>query len=342
VTRWVLHVDLDQFLAAVEMLRHPELVGRAVVVGGDGDPTKRGVVSTASYEARALGVGSGTPLRTAAKRIPDAVFLPVDREHYEEFSARVMDALRGPDRVVEVMGWDEAFVGLDTDDPERPLALARELQGRVHAATALRCSVGIGRNRLQAKLATGFGKPAGVFRITGQNWFEVLGELPTDALWGIGAKTSRKLAEMGIGTVRELAATEEAVLAARFGPANGPWLLRLAQGRDSATVVDTPYQARSRGREITYQQNIDDWVEVRREVVTLARQVAGEIAEGPPAVRVVVKVRYAPFFTETHSRTLPEPTVDVPAIEAAALEALDRFTPDRPVRLLGVRTELAR
>ena len=133
MTTWVLHVDLDQFLAAVEMLRHPELRGQAVVVGGDGDPTKRGVVSTASYEARALGVGSGTPLRTAARRIPDAVFLPVDREHYEAISAR---GDGGPARrrpVVEVLGWDEAFVAVETDDPEY---VARQLQERVRARPA--------------------------------------------------------------------------------------------------------------------------------------------------------------------------------------------------------------
>jgi DNA polymerase IV len=340
VTRWVLHVDLDQFLAAVEMLRHPELRGRAVVVGGDGDPTKRGVVSTASYEARALGVGSGTPLRTAAGRIPDAVFLPVDREHYEAVSAEVMAALRSDDTVVEVLGWDEAFLAVDTDDPE---SVARQLQHRVRAATGLECTVGIGRNRLQAKLATGFGKPAGVFRITGATWFDVLGDLPTDALGGIGAKTARKLGDLGIATVRQLAETDEAVLAARFGPANGPWLLRLAQGRDSATVIGTPDRARSRGREVTYQEDLADWDHVRREVVTLARRVAGEIADGgPPAVRVLVKVRYAPFTTVTHSRTLDESTVDAEAIERAALEALARFTPGRPVRLLGVRTELER
>jgi nucleotidyltransferase/DNA polymerase involved in DNA repair len=344
VTAWVLHVDLDQFLAAVEMLRHPELRGRAVVVGGDGDPTKRGVVSTASYEARALGVGSGTPLRTAARRIPDAVFLPVDREHYEAVSADVMAALRADDTVVEVLGWDEAFVGVklpvDADDPEY---VARQLQDRVRAATGLDCSVGIGRNRLQAKLATGFGKPAGVFRITGETWFDVLGDLPTHALWGIGAKTARKLKELGIDTVRQLAATDEAALAQRFGPANGPWLLRLAQGRDSATVVDTPYLARSRGREVTYQQDIADWDDVRREVAALARRVAGEIDDGgPPAVRVVVKVRFVPFITVTHSRTLAAATVDADTIEQAALEALDRFTPGRAVRLLGVRTELER
>src|SRR6478735_9314805 len=151
VTSWVLHVDLDQFIAAVEVLRRPELRGRPVVVGGDGDPGKRGVVSTASYEARAFGVHSGMPLRTAARRCPDAVFLPVDREVYEAASTTVMDTLRTFDAVVEVLGWDEAFLGVRTDDPE---ALAREVQRRVREATGLDCSVGIGQNLLQAKLAT--------------------------------------------------------------------------------------------------------------------------------------------------------------------------------------------
>src|SRR5580698_5197965 len=180
VTRWVLHVDLDQFIAAVEVLRHPELRGRAVVVGGDGDPTKRGVVSTASYEAREHGVHSGLPLRTAARRLPDAVFLPVDRAAYEEVSESVMAELRASGAVVEVLGWDEAFLGVDTEDPE---GFARALP---------------------AKIATGFGKPAGVFRLTFANWFPVLGARPTDALWGIGAKTAKKLAGLGIGTVADL------------------------------------------------------------------------------------------------------------------------------------------
>src|ERR687890_2293806 len=195
MTLWVLHVDLDQFLAAVEMLRRPELRGRAVVVGGDGDPTKRGVVSTASYEARQLGVGSGTPLRTAAKRIPDAVFLPVDKEHYEAVSAEVMAALLTVTHEVEELGWDEAFLGIDDPPGDDPEAVAREVQRRVLESTHLHCSVGIGRNRLQAKIATSYGKPAGVFRITGATWFDVLGDLPPDAVWGIGAKTAAKLAE---------------------------------------------------------------------------------------------------------------------------------------------------
>src|SRR5580700_5455561 len=149
VALWVLHVDLDQFIAAVEVLRHPELRGRPVVVGGDGDPAKRGVVATASYEARAHGVHSGVPLRTAARRLPDAVFLPVDRAAYEEASDSVMEVLRASGAVVEVLGWDEAFLGVDTDDPE---AFARSLAAAVQAATRLDCTVGIGENKLQAKI----------------------------------------------------------------------------------------------------------------------------------------------------------------------------------------------
>jgi len=170
-------VDLDQFIAAVEVLRHPELRGRPVVVGGDGDPSKRGVVSTASYEAREHGVHSGLPLRTAARRLPDAVFLPVDRGAYDEASASVMAVLRDSGAVVEVLGWDEAFLGVDTCDPE---GFARALAARVREATRLDCTVGIGENKLQAKIATGFGKPAGVFRLTSSNWFEVpAADLPT-------------------------------------------------------------------------------------------------------------------------------------------------------------------
>jgi nucleotidyltransferase/DNA polymerase involved in DNA repair len=347
VTAWVLHVDLDQFIAAVEVLRHPELRGQPVVVGGDGDPAKRGVVSTASYEARAFGVHSGQPLRRAVRLCPDAVFLPVDRDAYEAVSAEVMAALRASGAVVQVMGWDEAFLGVGTDDPE---GFARSLQQRVRAATQLDCTVGIGENKLQAKLATGFGKPAGVFRLTYRNWDEVLGDRPTDALWGIGAKTAQRLAHLGVHTVRELAAADPDELARAFGPATGPWLVLLARGHGETTVDDTPYRARSHGREVTFQQDITDWADVTGEVTRLAETVAAELAEAGaeagadeprPAVRVVVKVRYAPFITQTHGQPLTAPTVDAEAIRAAALAALARFTSRGPVRLLGVRAEFA-
>ena len=337
MTRWVLHVDLDQFLAAVEVLRRPELRGRPVVIGGDGDPTKRGVVSTASYEARAYGVHSGQPLRTAARRCPAAVFLPVDREAYEAVSDQVMATLRQLDAVVEVFGWDEAFVAVETDDPEQT---AHDIQRRIRSTTGLECTVGIGQNKLQAKLATGFGKPAGIFQLTSENWFQVLGDRPTDALWGIGAKTAKRLARLGIATVRQLATTDPHALAAQLGPATGPWLVRLARGQDHTPVSASPYVPRSRSREVTFQRNVEDWDEVRAKVSGVAHRVADDVsAEGRAVARVVVKVRYAPFFTQTHGYPLDMPTTDRQVIERAALAALDRFDDRRPVRLLGVRAE---
>ena len=340
VTTYVLLMDLDQFIAAVEVLRRPELVGKPVVVGGDGDPTKRGVVSTANYEARRFGIRSAMPLRTAYKRAPDAVFLPVDAEAYLAASRDVMDTLRTFPAVVETAGWDEAFMEVETDEPE---ALAREIQQAVLDRTKLWCSIGVGDNKLRAKIASGFAKPAGVYRLTRENWSEVMGGRTVDALWGIGKKTAEKLAALGIRTVDQLAgANDEEVLAARFGPNTGPWLRRLATGEDDSPVSSERYVPKARGREHTYQQNITDPDEVRREVATLARNVVDDLKEeGRPAVRIIVKVRFAPFFTSTHGVPLPEPTMDPDAIEAGALAALAKFELDRSVRLLGVRAEMA-
>jgi len=179
-----------------------------------------------------------------------------------------------------------------------------------------------------------------VFRLTSANWFEVLGDRPTDALWGIGAKTARKLAGLGIGTVSDLAAADPDVLAAVFGPMTGPWLVLLGRGRGDADVDDSPYLARGHGKEETFQQNIGDWSLVQAEVRRIAGLLAADlVGEGRPAVRVVVKVRYAPFITETHGVTLASPSSDAAVIEEAALSALERFTGRRPVRLLGVRAE---
>ena len=335
---WVLHVDLDEFLAAVEVLRRPELAGLPVVVGGRGDPTERGVVSTASYEARAFGVGSGMPLRTAARRCPEAVFLPVDKQAYDAASAVVMATLHSFGVPVEVLGWDEAFVGVETDDPE---AFARDVQQAVLENTRLHCSVGIGDNKLQAKIATGFGKPRGIYRITSETWFDEMGERPTEALWGVGRKTARKLAELGIHTVADLAGTPAQVLADRLGPTMGPWYRRLGRGADSSPVDPTPYVARGHGRETTFQDNQSDWGAVADAVRELASQVTADIgAEGRPAVRVGMKLRYAPFETRSRSLTLQEPTSEAGPITDAALELLTRFDQSRAVRLVGVRAEM--
>ena len=335
---WVLHVDLDQFIAAVEVLRRPELEGLPVVVGGRGDPTERGVVSTASYEARAFGVGSGMPLRTAVRKCPDAVFLPVDKPAYDAASVVVMDTLRSFDVPVEVLGWDEAFLAVTTADPE---AFAHELRAAVLERTRLHCSVGIGDNKLQAKIATDFGKPRGVHRITSEDWFEQMGDRPTEALWGIGRKTARKLAELGIHTVRELAGTETRVLADRLGPTMGPWYRRLGRGVDSSPVDATPYVARGHGRETTFGENQADWEVVAATVRDLAAQVTEDLrAEGRAAVRVGMKLRYAPFETRTRSLTLPAATSDATVLAEAALELLGRFDHARSVRLVGVRAEM--
>ena len=179
-----------------------------------------------------------------------------------------------------------------------------------------------------------------MFRLTFGNWFEVLGGRPTDALWGIGAKTAKKLAGLGIRTVSDLAAADPDALAAEFGPMTGPWLVLLGRGRGDADVDDTPQAARGHGREETFQRNIADWAAVRAEVARIAGLLAADLAtEHRPAIRVIVKVRYAPFITETHGVTLSAPNSEAVVIQEAAAQALGRFTGRRPVRLLGVRAE---
>lgn len=340
--RWVLHVDLDQFLAAVEVLRRPELAGRPVIVGGHGDPAERTVVSTASYEARAFGVRSGMPLRLAARRVPDAVVLPVDHEVYEEVSERVMDALRGLGTTVEVLGWDEAFLGCDAAGLAEAEAAARRAQAAVLDATGLHCSVGVGDNRVRAKIATGFGKPAGVATLTADTWFAVMGERPTTDLWGVGAKVSRRLAAHGIRTVAQLAAADPDVLVAELGPHLGPWYGELGRGEGSAVVDDTPRVARGHGRETTFPRNLTTPGQVSEALRDLAAQVHADTErEGRPVVRVGLKVRYAPFVTTTRSRRLAAPTRSLDDVTAAVLELAAGMEPGREVRLLGVRAEMA-
>jgi DNA polymerase IV len=345
---WVLHVDLDEFLAAVEVLRRPELAGLPVVVGGRGDPTERGVVSTASYAARAFGVGSGMPLRVAARKCPEAVFLPVDKDAYNVASDEVMATLRslewgGVPVVVQVLGWDEAFLaaGPGHGDLGDPRAFADRVRAAVLEATELHCSVGIGDNKLRAKIATDFGKPRGVWQLTAANWDEVMGQRPTTALWGIGSKTGKRLAGLGIDTVDQLAHVDARVLAAEIGPSTGPWLHRLGRGEDPSPVDASPWVPRAHGREETFQTDIEDWAEVAAAVRRITRRVVEDIdAEGRPAARVGLKIRLKPFITLSRSLTLPEPTNDPETLAEAAVSLLDRVEHDRAVRLLGVRLEM--
>jgi DNA polymerase-4 len=337
---WVLHVDLDQFLASVELRRHPELVGLPVIVGGSGDPTEaRKVVTCASYEARAFGVHAGMPLRAAARRCPDATFLPSDPPAYDVASDQVMAALRDLGHPVEVWGWDEAYVGARVADPA---ALAEQIRTEIAAATGLVCSVGISDNKQRAKVATGFGKPDGIYLLTDANWMDVMGERPVDALWSVGPKTAKKLAALEITTVRQLANTDAELLTTTFGPRTGLWLLLLAKGGGDATVSAQPWVPRSRSHVITFPQDLTDRSEMDRAVVDLADRALTEVvAAGRVVTRVAVTVRTNTFYTRTKIRKLDEPGTDGDVITALALRVLDLFELDRPVRLLGVRLELA-
>ncbi|WP_036507286.1 DNA polymerase IV, partial [Nocardia aobensis] len=373
---------LDQFQAAVEFRRHPELRGQPVIVGGNGDPNEpRKVVTCASYPARAFGVRAGMPLRTAVRKCPDGVFLPLDMTTYEEASDEVMEVLRRFPVRVEVLGWDEAFLAADTDDPE---SLAREIRSAI-AELNLTCSIGIGDNKLRAKLATGFAKSvgkgtdakvadstdtevegtaadevagpehsegeaavaprtepgAGIFRLTAENWNELMAHRPTSALWGIGTRIAQRMSALGIDTVAQLAAADRNVLAAEFGPATGPYLWVLGHGAGDTDVVTEPRIPVGRSKSETFPHDLTDREEIRAQVARLAREVAEEMAAaGRIGTRVGVTVRTNTFYTRTKQKKLPEPTIDAETITAVALEIVDRFELDRPVRLLGVRLEL--
>ncbi|HVQ99497.1 MAG TPA: DNA polymerase IV [Mycobacterium sp.] len=340
-SRWVLHVDLDQFLASVELRRRPELVGLPVIVGGNGDPTEpRKVVTCASYQAREFGVRAGMPLRTAGRRCPDATFLASDPAAYDAASEEVMALLRDLGHPVEVWGWDEAYVAVA--DGHEPVAVAEQIRAVVASETGLSCSVGISDNKQRAKVATGFAKPAGVFVLTDANWMSVMGDRPVDELWGVGPKTAKKLAGLGITTVQQLAHSDAELLTSTFGPRTGLWLLLLAKGGGDTSVSAEPWVPRSRSHVITFPQDLTDRDEMATAVVALTQRTLRDVvAQARTVTRVAVTVRTATFFTRTKIRKLAEPTTDPDPIVAAALQILELFELDRPVRLLGVRLELA-
>lgn len=336
----MLHVDLDQFIAAVEVLRRPELRGRPVVVGGDGDPGRaRQVVATASYEARAAGVRSGMPLRVAARRCPEAVFLPSDPPEYQAASARVMATLASLPVRLQVYGWDEAFLGADTDDP---MALAARARRAVLDETGLSCAVGVGDNKLTAKHAARFAKPGGIHRLTRDTWMAEMGAKPAADLWGVGPKTAKKLTALGVHTIADLAAASPTVLAGQFGERAAAWLVLSAGGTGETTIDTEPWVARSRSRETTFAEDLTDRDEIAGHVAALARALgASVVADGRRVTHVAVKVRFASFRTPTRVMKLRGgATTDLDTIERAALAVLEKFDLHRPVRLVGVRTDL--
>ncbi|OLT93537.1 DNA polymerase IV [Mycobacterium syngnathidarum] len=340
MTGWVLHVDLDQFLASVELRRHPELQGLPVIVGGSGDPAEpRKVVTCASYEAREFGVHAGMPLRTAARKCPDATFLPSDPDAYDEASEQVMGLLRDLGHPLEVWGWDEAYLGAEVSDP---VELAERIRTVIAAETGLSCSVGISDNKQRAKVATGLAKPAGVYVLTEANWMSVMGDRPPDALWGVGPKTTKKLATLGITTVADLAATDATVLTSAFGPSTGLWILLLAKGGGDTEVSSEPWIPRSRSHVITFAHDLTERAAMDDAIRELTRRTLDEVvAQGRIVTRVAVTVRTSTFYTRTKIRKLGSPSTDAAVVTETALAVFDQFELDRPVRLLGVRLELS-
>lgn len=338
---WILHVDMDSFLAAVEVRRRPELRGRPVVVGGDGDPTRpRQVVATASYEARAYGVRSGMPMQRALRKCPDAVFLPSDHVAYDAASAEVMDVLRSFGHPVEVWGWDEAFLGARCEVPEE---LASAVRSAVHDRTRLTCAVGIGDTKERAKMATSFAKtsPEHIYRLDASNWMSTMGERDVIELWGIGSRTAARLAAHGLRTVTDLALADREDLAAWFGPTTGPYLRRLARGGGSRTITTEPWLARSKSRQVTFPSDLTEADLIADRVAAMARELTAEVsADGRLVTHVGVTVRTRTFFTQVKTGKLPEATTDPDIVEAGALRVLARFEITRPVRLLGVRLDL--
>jgi DNA polymerase-4 len=334
--RRILHLDMDAFFAAVELVRRPELVGKPVVIGGRGDPTRRGVVSTATYEARAFGIRSAMPLRTAHKLCPHAVFLPVDFEAYHRCSAKFKAVMQAVSPALEDRGIDEAF--LDITELEQPSAdIAHEIKRRIRAETGLTCSIGIAPNKLLAKMASELDKPDGLTILDFGDVESRIWPLGARKLPGIGPKTEVRLAAIGVRTIGELAALPIERLVDELGRSYGAFLYAAARGIDDDPIV-THWEPKSRSRETTFQQDVGDWQQLARTLAGLAREVAEDLRdEGYRARAIGIKVRFADFETHTRVKTLAEPTASEMTIRKAAFECFGRLKLDRRVRLLGVR-----
>ena len=334
--RTILHVDLDAFFAAVEQRDRPELRGRPVIVGGGG-PTDRGVVSAASYEARAFGVHSAMPLRTAGALCPQGVFLPVDGAKYQAVSREVMAILRRFTPAVEPISIDEAFLDVTASralfgDGE---AIARAIRAAILGEVRLVASVGVATTKLVAKVASDLRKPDGLVIVRPGDESAFLAPLPITRLWGVGAQTATALRELGVTTIGELAALEPGLVERRFGKHGSALVLR-ARGIDPDPVEDRG-AAKSIGHEHTFDIDTSDRDVIERTLLAMAEGVSGRLrASGVQASTVTVKIRDSSFRTITRQRTLPEPTDLTEPIWQAALDLARPELRGLRIRLVGV------
>ena len=334
--RRILHIDMDAFFAAVEQKRHPQLIGKAVVIGGNGDPTKRGVVSTASYEARKYGVHSAMPLRTAYSLCPDAVFLPVDYHEYVRVSKILKDILRTFTPLVEDVGIDEAFLdvtGLDAG----PEDIAAQIKKKINDVLDLTCSIGIAPNKLLAKIASDMRKPDGLTIISQNDIESMIWPLGVRKLWGVGPKTETHLKALGVLTIGDLASRTTEELVEHFGRSYGNYLYLASRGIDDSPVI-THWEPKSMSRETTFQTDTDNWQTIARNLAELTRDVVEEMKQSGYQCRTVtVKVRFDDFKTYTRAKTMPDYTDSLDLIRKAAFEAFGRIQLKRKVRLIGAR-----
>jgi DNA polymerase IV len=331
--RVIAHLDCDAFYATVELLRHPELQGKPVIVAGSGP---RAVVTTASYEARRYGVGSAMPASRARRLCPDAIVIPPDFTAYRETSARVWAIVDEHLDRVQRLGLDESFADL-TGVP-KPLRVLREVVGAVKAGTGIQLSVGIGPSRLVAKCCSDLGKPAGFVAMGREEACVRFATAPTSRVPGIGPKTADRLAELGLRTIGQLQQADEALLAERFGSNTARFLLARAHFRDDSPVETERGAAKSRSAERTFDTDIDDLGELEAVVRRLAAELAeGLGSRGRRGRTIAIKVRLDDWTTVTRARTIEAATSDPAVVTDVALDLLRAYAPPRPVRLLGVR-----
>jgi DNA polymerase-4 len=331
----ILHVDMDAYYASVEVRDRPELAGRPVAVGGR--PESRGVISAASYEARAYGVHSAQSTARALALCPELVLLPPDFERYTRVSRQIMEIFRRYTPVVEPLSLDEAF--LDVSGSERLFGdaaqIGRQIKADILRETGLVASIGVAPTKFLAKLASDLDKPDGFRVIEAGELRAVLDPLPVSKLFGVGDRTARRLQALGVSTIGQLASLPRQEVTARFG-ATGAWIHDLAHGIDERRV--TPHRVeKSHGRERTFAEDTDDREFLARQLFGFAEDVAFELRDrGLRGRTVTVKARYWNFRTVTRSKTLDLATNLGPRIFATARELLDRV-PRGPLRLLGVQ-----
>lgn len=335
----ILHLDMDAFFAAVELQRHPHLVGTEMMVAGTGP---RGVVLSASYEARRSGIRSGMPTSRARMLCPRIAVVSPDHERYHEVSRRLMAFFDDVSPVVEPLSVDEAFVDLagTRRSAGRPVHIAERLRARIREELGLTATVGLAATKFMAKLASGLAKPDGLLVVPPQQTRALLDPLPLRSLWGVGPKTAVTLENLGFTTVGEIARTDRGKLARALGTALGHKLHDLANGLDDRAVEPERAEA-SIGAEETFATDVSDRRVQDRVLLGLAERTARRArAAGWKGRVVAIKVRFEDFSTVGRSVTLPEPTDLATELHQVARSLLDRLqVTGRPIRLLGVRLE---